>query len=333
MERILASRGARKLIEECAAVKPGEEVLVVTDFLTLDVAEVVATAARSVTPEVAVIAMPPRRTDGAEPPACVAAAMKAADVFFTPVSKSITHTDATRTALNAGARGIMLTQYNLRMLEGGGIDADFAAIRPVCEWVGKCWADGRRVRITAPGGTDITASIEGRPGNAHPGIAHGPGTMTTVPNIEASVSPVEGTCEGMIVADASIPYFGIGILDEPVRYTVRSGRAVSIDGGRQAQEVVRMMADCRDENVYNIAQLSIGLNPYCKVQGVMLEDEGAYGTCHIGIGTSTLLGGTVKTALHYDALIWRPTIEIDGQTIMKDGALLHPLAGTVLVKG
>ncbi|MDP2856906.1 MAG: leucyl aminopeptidase [Bacillota bacterium] len=333
MERILAARGARKLVEECAGLKNREDVLVVTDFLTLDVAEAVATAARSVTPEVTVIVMPPRRTDGAEPPACVAAAMKASDVFFTPVSKSITHSDATRMALAAGARGIMLTQFNLGMLQGGGIDADFAAIRPVCEWVGKCWADGTSVRITAPGGTGITASLAGRPGNAHPGIAHERGTMTTVPNIEASVSPVEGTCEGMIVADASIPYFGIGVLDEPVRYTVRSGRAVSIDGGRQAQEVARMMADCRDENVYNIAQLSIGLNPHCKVQGVMLEDEGAYGTCHIGIGTSTLLGGTIKTVLHYDALIWHPTIEIDGQIIMKDGALLHPLAATVLVKG
>lgn len=92
------------------------------------------------------------------------------------------------------------------------------------------------------------------------------------------------------------------------------------------------MAECRDQNVYNIAQLSIGLNPYCRVQGVMLEDEGAYGTCHVGIGTSTLLGGTVKTALHYDALLWHPTIEIDGQVLMKDGILLYPLAEKVLVK-
>jgi leucyl aminopeptidase (aminopeptidase T) len=332
MERVLAARGARKLIEECAAVKGGEEALVVTDFLMLDVAEAIATAAKSVAREVAVMIMPPRRTDGAEPPACVAAAMKSSDVFFTPVSKSITHSDATRSALAAGARGVMLTQYNLRMLEGGGIDADFAAIKPVCEWVGERWSEGRHVRITAPAGTDITASIEGRLGNPHPGLAHSAGAMTTVPNIEASVSPVEGTCEGVIVADASIPYFGIGVLHQPVRYTVRSGRAVHIDGGRQAQEVARMMADCHDDNVYNIAQLSIGLNPYCRVQGVMLEDEGAYGTCHIGIGTSTLLGGTVKTALHYDVLIWRPTVEIDGNTIMQGGVLLHPLA-KVLVKG
>ncbi len=82
------------------------------------------------------------------------------------------------------------------------------------------------------------------------------------------------------------------------------------------------MADQHDINVYNIAQLSFGLNPLCQMQGVMLEDEGVYGTSHIGIGTSSLLGGTVKAKMHYDVIMWNPTLELDGVVVLRDGQWL-----------
>lgn len=330
MENVMMMKGARKIVETCANLNSNEEVIIVTDFFTHDVALAIASAAYEITSSVNIITMPPRSIDGEEPPQCVVEAMKTVDVFFTPVRKSITHTNATRSALAVGARGIMLTQYFNSMLISGGIDADFVSIKPICEWVAKKWTDGKTVKISTPKGTNLVASIEGRPGNAHTGLAHKPGTMTTVPNIESSVSPVEGTTEGVIVADASIPYFDIGILHEPVRYTIEKGKVVKIEGGAQAREIAMLMASYNDENVYNVAQLSIGLNPKCKLQGIMLEDEGVYRTCHVGIGTSTLLGGTIKTAMHYDALMWYPTIEIDGETIMLDGEIQHPLAKDVM---
>ena len=74
-----------------------------------------------------------------------------------------------------------------------------------------------------------------------------------------------------------------------------------------------------DPNVYNIAQLSFGLNPRCRMQGIMLEDEGVYGTSHIGIGTSSLLGGTVKAKMHFDVIMWTPTLTLDGQVVLRDG--------------
>lgn len=322
MREILMMKGARKLVNVCAKVRPGENVLVVTDYLTQSVAKSVAMAAYEVTPNVNIITMLPRQIDGQEPPECVAAAMGKADVIFTPVRKSITHTNAVKSAIQHGARGIMLTAYVEDMLISGGIEADFEGLKARTKKMAEIWTQGKKVRITTPGGTDIVASIEGRPGNAHPGLAHEPGQMTTVPNIEASVSPVEGTTEGVIVADASIPYFDIGVLTEPVVYTVEKGRVVKIEGGVQAQKVAKMMADQKDENVYNIAQLSVGLNPHCRLCGLMLEDEGVYGTAHVGIGTSTVLGGKVKTSMHYDVLMWRPTIVIDSEVVIKEGQVV-----------
>ena len=53
----------------------------------------------------------------------------------------------------------------------------------------------------------------------------------------------------------------------------------------------------------------------------MLEDEGVLGTVHIGIGTNITLGGHVKAALHYDLIMWQPTIVLDGQVVLENGQL------------
>ncbi len=176
-------------------------------------------------------------------------------------------------------------------------------------------ANGSRVIVM----TDFTEEmmIHGglRRGNALYCIVE-PGEFSTVPTVEANVSPVEGSANGRIVADASIPYLGIGVLSEPVIVEVRDGLIVSIDGGIQARMLKDNLAAQNDPNVYNIAEIGTGLNPKCRMCGLMLEDEGVISTSHIGIGTSITLGGTVKAAVHYDLLMWKPTIKVDGVAVI-----------------
>ncbi len=319
MERILMTRGAGRILDDCAGLQAGETVVVLTDFLKSDLAEIVAAAATDRGAEVVLVSMPPRKYDGAEPPRAAAKALPEADLIVSLVSQSVTHSTAIRQAIEAGARGIMLSAFIKDQLIGGGIDADFEAIAPLCKRVASLLGEAKEAHLTTPAGTDLRLSLEGRPGNAHSGIARTAGLFTTVPNIESSVSPVEGSSRGTIVADASIPYYDIGLLREPVVYTVTDGSITAIEGGEQARDIDRMMRSSNDPAVYNIAQLSFGLNPKCRMRGVMLDDEGVYGTSHIGIGTSTSLGGTIKAAMHYDALMWRPTLRLDGQTVLLDG--------------
>ncbi|MCF3934712.1 aminopeptidase [Acuticoccus sp. M5D2P5] len=329
MKDLLLMKGARRLVTVCGNLKADEEVVIVTDFATMDVAKAVASAALEITDNVNVLVMPVRSIDGEEPPAPIAAAMKQADLIFTPVKHSITHTFAVRDALGAGARGIMLTQYNIGMLERGGVFGDFAAIEPLCRKVGDLLGSADKVRLTTPNGTDLKLSVKERPANPHCGIVRKPGDFTTVPNIETSSSPVLGSAEGVIVADASVPYYGIGLLEEPVRFTVSGGRVTKIEGGRQAMALDKLLAKQGAPEVYNIAQISFGLNPECPMEGVMLHDEGVYGTAHIGIGTSVLLGGEVKTLTHFDALMWLPTLELDGKIVLRAGEWLLPEANVI----
>lgn len=312
------SRGARTIVEMCAGVKPGENALIVTEACMLSIAEAIAAAVFAVGAEPVITVMPPRKSDGQEPPDTVAAAMKASNVFFTVVDKSITHTRATRDAAAAGSRGMIMTAFTEGMLMGGGIEADFRAIAPQCNAVAQAMAGAELIHLTSPRGTDLRLSAKGRRGNALTCMI-APGQFTTVPTIEANVSPLEGSAEGIIVADASMPYIGIGLLSEPIKAIVEKGMIVSIEGGAQAVALASNLASKNDPHVYNVAELGIGLNPKCRFIGAMLEDEGVYGSVHIGIGTNITLGGHIKAACHYDLIMTGATVIADGRHVLGAG--------------
>ncbi|MBI3950174.1 MAG: hypothetical protein HY314_06945 [Acidobacteria bacterium] len=51
-------------------------------------------------------------------------------------------------------------------------------------------------------------------------------------------------------------------------------------------------------------------------------DEKVMGTVHIAIGDNVSFGGQVHVSSHLDGLLKKPTLEIDGHIIMRDGQLL-----------
>ena len=322
MKEILMARGARTLVDTCTSVKPNEKVLVVTDMTKVSVARAVAAAAYERGADVVISVMEPRKRAGEEPPAHVAAAMMAADVIFSPVSFSITHTHAVKNAVEKGARAIVMTDFTEELMMGVGINADFQALKPVCQRVAGAFAAGKSVRVTTPGGTDLKLDATGRRGNSLYCVVE-PGQFSTVPTVEANFSPVEDSAEGRIVCDASIPYLGIGVMREPLVAEVKGGYITSLSGGGVQGDTLRRNLESQgDPNVYNIAELGLGLNPMCRMCGIMLEDEGVLGTAHIGIGTSITLGGTRKTPIHYDLIMWNPTVTVDGQEIIRGKEVL-----------
>lgn len=310
--------GARKLLTVCTHTRPDETVVIVTDPETRAVAEPLTAATSELGAEPIMCIMPTRGAHGQEPPAPVVAALAMADVFFTPVKVSITHTQAVRDAAAAGARGLVMTGFVPEMLIHGGIEADFPSQAAICRRLAAVFEAGSQVHLTTPAGTDLRLDATGRRGNALTGIVQ-PGQFSTVPTIEANFSPVEGSADGVIVADASIPYLGIGLLETPVRAVVRGGRITHIEGGAQAELLRQDLADREDPNVYNIAELGVGLNPKARLCGIMLEDEGVLGVVHIGIGTNITLGGTVRAKVHYDLLMHAPTLRVDRDIILENG--------------
>ncbi len=319
MKEILMTKGARKLMETCAGVKRDENVLIVTDFKRVKIAQVLAAAAYERGAEVMIAIMTPRKGHGQEPPVPIGEAMKKADVIFTPVSYSITHTQAMKGALESGARSLVMTEFIEDQLISGGIEADFNESKAVCKKMANAFEKSRKVLLTTPRGTHLSMEKEGRPGNAMYCIVE-PGQLSPVPTVEANFSPMEGTSEGTIVADASLPYLDIGLLKEPIVATVKEGVITKIEGADQAKKLADDLESRNDPKVYNVAELGVGLNPKSTMQGVQLEDEGVFGTVHIGIGTNVTLGGKVKAAIHYDLIMWEPTVELDGRIVLEGGS-------------
>lgn len=315
-------KGARTLVSSCTNVKPAESVLVVTDAKMLSVAQVVAAAAKERGAEAVIAIIDQRSSDSTEPPRVVAEAMKAANVVFTPVSISITHTRAMKDAVAAGARAIALTAVTEDMMVTGGLEADFEQVKATCRAVGDRMARAREVHITSREGTDLAFRVEGRRVNVMPCVVE-PGQFSPAPTAEVNFSPIEGTANGVIVADASIPYLGIGLLKKPIRFIVKDGFIVDMEGG-DPEQVVKLRSAWEaqaDPNVYNIAEMGIGMNPKCRFTGIMLEDEGVLGSIHIGTGTNITLGGWVKTVSHYDLIMGKPTLKLDGEVLIQDGVL------------
>ena len=319
-KEILMMKGSSKLVNVLAQVKKNEQVLIVTDYDTLSIARSLATACIQAEAEPTLMIMRPREAHGLEPPEMVAAAMTKADMVFQPVSKSIAHTSATKKAREAGARVIVLPEYTEEMLISGGLEADFEAQKPLCEKMRDYLTNARTARVTTPSGTNIAMSLDGRPGRALTGMARERGGYSSPPNIEASIAPVEGTAEGVIVVDASIS--SIGLLSSPVTVLVREGLAKEITGGMEAQTLKGILESANDPRVYNVGELGIGLNPKAKLCGLMLEDEGAFGSVHIALGSNADFGGKTKAARHIDLIISKSTLLLDDKPVLQDGQVV-----------
>ncbi|MEA2129668.1 MAG: hypothetical protein QOJ85_2559, partial [Solirubrobacteraceae bacterium] len=93
------------VVERCLRVAPGESVLVVADPASAALGESLMDAARTAGGDGVLTILPPNPARGTEPPAPVAAAFAAADVFIAPCLPSLSHTSARKRASEAGVRG------------------------------------------------------------------------------------------------------------------------------------------------------------------------------------------------------------------------------------
>jgi len=322
---ITLKQGAEKIIKVCAACKNDENLLIVTDDTKQAIAEVFRhTALELGIRNTVTVLINSEQHGGQEPPAPAAKAMAEADVVLGITSKSISQTRARVEALKNNTRIVNLPDISENDLTKGLIEADFAALSPDVKKVASLLEGGSDFVVTATGGTHLKFSGKGQPGNAFDGLANKGGLFRSM-SVEANIGPVDDTCEGRLVIDGSLP--PVGPLEAPIHCVLENGRITKISGGRQADKFAEILRAYNDPQMYMVAEFGIGMNPCAKLTGLSyLADESAVGTVHFGFGTNLSQGGTRKAAAHFDAIIKTPTIEIDGQVIMKDGKFTIEMA-------
>jgi aminopeptidase len=306
-------------IRDCMGAKKNEKILVITDELKREIGLSLHENALKLGYYSLLVITKSGKINGEEPSPEVAELMQKFDVVFCPTAKSLTHTDARRAA---SAKGVRIATFPgiTKEVMIRGMNADYKAISKRTLKLKSILEKGKKVRVTAPAGTDISFEIKGRKVIPSKGLFHKKGESGNLPTGEAFLAPVEGTANGVFVVDGSMAGLGL-IKNVNIKIEVEKGFATKITGGTAAKKL-KVMLDKVGKKARNIAEFGIGTNDSAKLSGILLEDEKVMGTIHIALGNNISMGGSVNVPIHLDGVVKKPTVWMDGKLLMKDGKLL-----------
>jgi leucyl aminopeptidase (aminopeptidase T) len=310
-------RAVRAVIQDCLAVKEGEEVLVICNPATRGIGEPLRDEAAEAGGDAVLAVMSERASHAAEPPKTVAEAMAGADVILAPTVQSLSHTAARKRATENGARAATLPGVTEAML-ARVMSADMEGLRRKGHAVADALNDATEAHITDANGTDLRLDLSGREAIPDAGELTEPGAFGNLPCGEGFISPAGGN--GTLMIDGSMA--GIGLVEEPVELVVEGGHLTSARGG-QGMAFMELLTEHGDDAT-TIAELGVGTNEKAKVTGEILEDEKILGTVHIAFGASAGIGGNVQVPVHLDCVVMKPTLQLDGEAVVRDGELLIP---------
>lgn len=232
-------------------------------------------------------------------------------------------------------------------LYAASVPVDFDALKADCAWLAERLSQAVAIRVTSPGGTEITFSTRGRRAFIDDGDYRKAGSGGNLPAGESYISPVVGTAEGRIVFDGSMSTKdGTIFLYKPISVEYEAGFITQISGGMEAETLAETIRQGEEQtgametagtlapgkgavyrkNARSLGELGIGVNPLAGITGNMIVDEKAARTCHFAIGANYDNDG--PALIHLDGLVKEPTIELeraDGSTLvlLEDGELVR----------
>ncbi len=318
-------RGARKIVNQCLAVAPGETFLVVADRPNRATGEALLEAGLARGADASLVVIEQRKAHAEDPPRPVALALLEADAAVLATIFSLSNSEARRRATAAGTRVISLPGCRDQTLVSGAIEADFERLKPIVQALGVILSTGRKMHVTNPAGTDLAITLCGRPSVDQTAMAPVRGSWAPAPNVETAVGPCQTGVEGRLVVDGAV--IPGGIPSRPVTVTLEAGRIRGIEGGEDADRLRKLLADFQSPAMYQAVEVGIGLNPFSRIgRGLMAEDESQFGTLHLGFGEGRTFGLDVIAPSHVDLVIRQPVVHVDGREIVRQERLSAALS-------
>jgi 2,5-dihydroxypyridine 5,6-dioxygenase len=315
-KNMISTSNIKKLVHECGQLKDFESVVIVCDLSSSVIAHEISSYIKKTNSKILLLE-DNIRIHGAEPSREVSDAMFQADLIFGMTSYSMAHTFARKKATDNGARYLSMPDYSLEVINSLAFQANFIEIDKLCRKVCNLLKGKKYISVKTSAGTDLSMNIEGRNWNNASGILLDVGLLGSPPDSEINIAPNEYETKGVIVVDGSIPIPEIGLLDEPEILEVSDGH-VKLQDGRFSSFLNRVFADNSKNRI--VGEFGIGFNPFAKLCGRMLEDEGSLNTCHFGIGSNSTIGGINSAESHIDFVIKDPIISADGKVLFQNGA-------------
>jgi aminopeptidase len=227
------------------------------------------------------------------------------------------------TANRAKESGISLAKFRKTILKS--LDIDYDALvkngRSLFEKV----RDAENVHVKSAKGTDIEFQVKGRKWILDDSVIskedeEAGDVGLNLPCGEVFICPIETSANGTAFFDVPTSYYGHTI--KGIKLEFKGGKMVNFDAeyGRKNFEAV---LDAATGDKDRIAEFAIGLNPKAQFINDILVDEKVLGTVHFAIGDNKgpSYGGRNNSSIHWDLIMTKPTVEVDGKTIMKKGKL------------
>lgn len=306
----------RQLVEECALINTNDKILILFDLKTKSIAQNIYSYIKNkkIFQNIHIKSVDNLKIHGDEPDSQTQDLIKKSTLIYCLTSFSLAHCQSVKNTLKKGGRFLSLPDYSNEVIKSEAFKAKFLSYREGCIEVSKILTKANKVKVKTSLGTNIEFFLKNRTSNSAPGCVLNPGDLSSPPDIESNIAPVEDLTNGVLIIDGSVPIPSIGLLINPLKIFVENGVCKEIQG--DSNVVSKLEAKLTKNKIRRtVGEFGIGLNPYSKIVGRMLEDEGAFNTCHFGIGANTTIGGLNKCNGHIDLVMKNPNFEIDGTEI------------------
>jgi leucyl aminopeptidase (aminopeptidase T) len=201
-----------------------------------------------------------------------------------------------------------------------GVKVDYPKLRESGVALASRLQGKENVRIFHENGTDLNMNVRGRhvayeAGTLEDCYSAGRECSVDVPAGEVCVAPIENSANGVVIVDKNKDY-GLRRLE----LHFQNGRLVEFKAKSGSEVLRKMLAEAEGEKD-RVSEFGVGTNYGIKPVGWSIYDEKALGTAHVAIGRNVHLGGANEASTHVDFVLNKPSIEVDGELIMKKGKI------------
>lgn len=336
---------AKNCVDVCMGVKASENVLIITDPPRLEMAKRLREEARKLGAYVEIILLPDpsiREIEPLQTPSKILLnAISGSDVilnFFEDFQKEFRpfRTTILIEGKKAGRIGHMIG-LDIPSFQRGGLLAECNNVAKYSDLLATVLSKAKRLVIKTGRNLEHELRFDylggwHEIGSSDSGILHEKGNFGNLPAGEAFMA-ISLTCSahinGTVLVGEYIDQIGFIDFNDPIILDIHNGEVIRI-GGRQSDELEENLriaeAKARSENlqpqyVRKIAEIGIGTNPEAIIGQSTIEVEKRKGTLHIALGDNSMFDGPYEAPNHFDCIIARAILEIDGNVILERGNL------------
>jgi len=193
----------------------------------------------------------------------------------------------------------------------------------------------KTMRVTSPGGSDLTISLEGAAVGGNWGFTTRPGTMTHWPGGIALAFPAAGSVNGrLVLAEGDVNLTFKRYIERPITLTIEHDTITAIEGTGVDAELMRSyiaawaMSD-GDKAAYAVSHVGYGLNAAARWDSMALYDKRDFNGTELRAFAGNFLYSTGANEVagrytpgHFDLPMRHCTVQLDGVTVVDQGRVL-----------